>query len=165
MAIEIRRVDVDDWLEWREIRLRSLKESPEAFRSTYAEEATQPNEWWERRVRVSTSGLNNALWLATLQGEPSGILSSRVDTDSMVMTAEAVWVAPEARGRGVAENLLRSAMAWAKEIGARRAELWVNQGNAGTRSLYRRAGFRPTTEVQQVRPGDPHIILKMSATL
>lgn len=165
MDVEIRRVEVDDWQTWRQIRLRSLAESPEAFRSTFAEESSQPADWWERRVRVSTAGPNNALWLATLDGEPAGILSSRVDPDSKVMTAEAVWVAPEARGQGVAEELLRSAMAWAKEAGARRAELWVNQGNSATRSLYRRAGFRPTTEVQRVRPGDPHIILKMSATL
>jgi GNAT superfamily N-acetyltransferase len=165
VAIEIRRAQVDDWPAWRQIRLRSLKESPEAFRSTHVAESAQPDEWWEQRVRTSTAGPNNALWLATLQGEPAGILSSRVDPDSGVMTAEAIWVAPEARGRGVAEGLLRSAMAWGKEVGARTAELWVNQGNSATRSLYRRAGFRPTTEVQQVRPGYPHIILKMSTTL
>lgn len=165
MTIEIREVGSDDWQEWRQLRLRSLEESPDAFRSTHAEDSARPESWWRESVETSVTDPLQTLWLATLDGMPAGVLSSRVDAESRVMTAEAMWVTPEARGQGIAVRLLDTGLAWARDAGASRAELWVNQGNSSTRSLYRRAGFRPTTEVEQVRPGAPHILVKMSAAL
>lgn len=165
MISEVRRVTPADWPLWRELRLRSLEESPEAFRSTYAEEAERPDTWWEQRVSdMVEDPLRNSL-VAERESAGVAILACRIDADSLVMTADAMWVAPEARGYGIANDMLETAMAWGRESGARSAELWVNQGNTATRALYRRAGFRPTTEVQPVRPGASHIILKMSRAL
>ncbi|MGH2680614.1 MAG: hypothetical protein ACRDG8_09080 [Actinomycetota bacterium] len=40
----VERVDEADWAAFREVRLRSLLESPDAFGSTYGAESSQPEQ-------------------------------------------------------------------------------------------------------------------------
>ncbi|MCG3198366.1 MAG: ribosomal protein S18-alanine N-acetyltransferase [Candidatus Omnitrophica bacterium] len=50
-------------------------------------------------------------------------------------------VSPEARGRGIARNLLRHALEWARGARAERSLLEVRSSNAAARALYLSAGF------------------------
>ena len=54
---------------------------------------------------------------------------------------EDVFVAPEARRRGVADALVALALDVARERGARRAELDTSEDNEAARALYARHGF------------------------
>ncbi len=54
---------------------------------------------------------------------------------------EDVFVAPEARRRGVADALVVLALEVARERGARRAELDTSEDNEAARALYARHGF------------------------
>ncbi|HMJ35698.1 MAG TPA: GNAT family N-acetyltransferase [Baekduia sp.] len=63
---------------------------------------------------------------------------------------EDVYVADEARGRGVARALLELATERALERGCRRMELDVNEGNEAGLALYESFGFRSSSE-----PGAP----------
>jgi ribosomal protein S18 acetylase RimI-like enzyme len=64
-----------------------------------------------------------------------------------------MWVAPEARGRGVAVALLDASIAWARSIGAQCVRLGVVSGNDAATRLYRRAGFRDVGAPEPLRPG------------
>ena len=55
-----------------------------------------------------------------------------------------MWVDPQARGEGVARDLIRTVARWADDRGARRVVLFVQEANEPARQLYERAGFRPT---------------------
>lgn len=52
-----------------------------------------------------------------------------------------VAVKPEFRGRGIGRMLMKTALAWGREIGARQAVLEVRAGNASAHQLYRGCGF------------------------
>ena len=56
--------------------------------------------------------------------------------------AVAYWVAPAARGRGVATRAVRLLVAYAWELGLDRVTLWARADNTGSRRVAERAGFR-----------------------
>lgn len=156
MDLTIREVSADEWPLWRDLRLRALGEVPDAFRSTLEEESSQPDAWWSERV----ADPNSAHWVAETQAGAVGVLASEFDPDSGVVNIHGLWVAPEARGHRIGDDLLDACLKWAREQKALTAQLWVNQGNAMARTLYARAGFSPTTETEQLRPGSSRIVIK-----
>lgn len=44
--LDIQRLETNEWERLREIRLKALKESPDAFGSTFEETATRPTASW-----------------------------------------------------------------------------------------------------------------------
>jgi ribosomal protein S18 acetylase RimI-like enzyme len=57
-----------------------------------------------------------------------------------------MWVAPSARGHGVADVLIQDLVAWAANLGAKAVGLSVRDTNAPAIALYRRHGFEATGE-------------------
>jgi len=165
MTVLIRAITADEWSLWRDLRLRALADSPDAFRPTFEEESVQPDEWWEDIIGTTAAHPRGGLWLADLEARPVGMAFGRLDSDRHVLNVAAMWVAPGARGRGVGRRLLEVAMDWATESGATIAELWVTEGNEAAESLYRKAGFRSTGETDRLRPTSELTISKLSARL
>ncbi|WP_431677729.1 GNAT family N-acetyltransferase [Kitasatospora sp. KL5] len=64
-----------------------------------------------------------------------------------------MWVDPAARGRGVADALIRAVEQWAIAGGARTLRLSVMRGNAAAAALYERHGFTGTGEPGDLLPG------------
>jgi ribosomal protein S18 acetylase RimI-like enzyme len=59
----------------------------------------------------------------------------------------ALYVVPEARGRGIADQLVGAAVAWAQEHHYERIQLYVTAANHAARRCYRRTGFQPVQEI------------------
>ncbi len=57
-----------------------------------------------------------------------------------------MWVAPSARGHGVANVLIQDLVAWAANLGSPAVRLSVRETNAPAITLYRRHGFEATGE-------------------
>jgi ribosomal protein S18 acetylase RimI-like enzyme len=55
-----------------------------------------------------------------------------------------LWVAPSARGHGVADALIEDIAAWAASLRSPALWLSVREDNAPAIALYRRRGFEPT---------------------
>jgi hypothetical protein len=49
-SVDVRLVGAEAWETWRDIRLRSLRDSPDAFGSTYAREAAFAESHWTDRL-------------------------------------------------------------------------------------------------------------------
>ena len=94
------------------------------------------------------------LWrLAWLDGEPVGLCiqdDSRIERDASHVRV--LGVVPEARGRGIATWLLRSAFAQAASEGRRAMTLTVDSDNTtGATALYERAGMTPERVIVLLR--------------
>jgi GNAT superfamily N-acetyltransferase len=87
-------------------------------------------------------------------GGTVGIVAGITEDRPGVAQLVSMWVAPEARGKGVARLLIDAVVMWARDRGMRHLELWVTEDNDRARVLYERAGFSATGERQPV-PSDP----------
>ena len=142
-----------EWPVYRDLRLRALDDSPDAFGSTLAEEAGRPDAHWARRVASSSDAQTNLLVVAEIRGEPVGLAWGRIDTSNPdVAVLYQMWVAPSHRGVGAGKMLLEAVIAWARARDASFLELGVTCGKSPARRLYERADFKPIGEPQPLRP-------------
>lgn len=162
MTADVTRLDEGDWERLAEIRLRALRSDPEAFASSLAREEMFREQHWRMRLRSSP------WWVATPQeGPPVGLVClieepGSPGTDRHVV---ALWVAPEARNRGVGTALLAAAEREALEVGAETLSLWVREGDEAARRLYDALGFAPTGERHPVPGTDGLVELRYARTL
>jgi GNAT superfamily N-acetyltransferase len=148
----IERLYVGAEARLREIRLRALKDAPDAFASTFDDAASRPPENWERQLEqlatfVATSG---GCDLGLVRGAYHDHIKERGYLISM-------WVAPEARRRGVGSDLVDAVIEWAKGQELNRLLLDVAETNAAAIAFYTRKGFVPNGVLGQLPPPRDHI--------
>lgn len=138
----------------RDVRLRALQDSPDSFWATYEREAEFPPEKWAARLADPDA----RWWVArTGDGVDVGLACVRLEDSGAHLVS--MWVAPEARGKGVGSRLVDEAIAWARAAGAEQMQLWAVDGNAAARALYARKGFVPSGEVGTItrEPSGPDL--------
>jgi GNAT superfamily N-acetyltransferase len=151
--MDVRRLRADEWERWREFRLAMLKEAPYAFGTTYAEASAFSDEQWRDRVdRLARSG-DSILYVADDGGDWLGCAGGYTDEDTGLPNVFGVWTRPDARGRRIAETLVRTVVAWAKDKGHTEVRLWATDGNDAARRVYDRLGFLPNGATQPL-PSD-----------
>lgn len=135
--MSLSRLGPAHWQRWRALRRAALAEAPDAFASTLAEWSKEGDTEDRWRRRLEAVPLNLA---ARMAGRDVGMVSATAPEDGEVELIS-LWVAPEARGRGLAGELVGAVVAWAREVGATRLVLGVREHNAPAIALYRRHGF------------------------
>ncbi|HEX9173979.1 MAG TPA: GNAT family N-acetyltransferase [Telluria sp.] len=155
-SLVIRTLRPDEWTSYRDIRLRALADAADAFGSTLAEEQERAPDAWAARLAVAATSGEDYPLIAELAGTVVGLLWAKVDAaDPSAVNIFQVWVAPESRGRGVADALLREAISWARSRQSRVVQLGVTCGDTAAGRLYLRAGFRNVGAPVPRRPGSP----------
>jgi ribosomal protein S18 acetylase RimI-like enzyme len=85
-----------------------------------------------------------------------GLVWAKCDAeDAGIVNLFQMWVAPEARGRGVASALVDEAVTWARSVKARLVQLGVVTDNQAAIQLYQRKGFANIGTPESIRPGSP----------
>ncbi|HLK01443.1 MAG TPA: GNAT family N-acetyltransferase [Streptosporangiaceae bacterium] len=149
--IMVRNVTPDDWALLRDIRLRALRDSPDAFGTTYVEAVGYDDQVW--RTRAS----GGSMFFACLDGRPDqpvGLAGGYLEQPGEVHLIS-MWVAPEARGQAAGEALVEAVASWA--FATHHADclhLWVTEANKPAVRLYERIGFR-ATGARQPLPSNP----------
>lgn len=166
--LRIRRVTPDDGPVLRDLRLRSLADSPEAFGQPLEEAMAQPDAEWTAQARVASIGDRRA-WFIAEQDAPyperpprtlGVVLGRRRPPDQLLIFS--MWVDPTARRSGVGAELIATAERWAAGWGARRSVLWVFAGNEPAIRFYLRLGFRTEIEGDDARTGASYGAMAMS---
>jgi GNAT superfamily N-acetyltransferase len=136
--IHLRKIGVDDWPVWRQLRLDALAEAPYAFGSKLADWQGAGDTETRWRGRLSDVPLNIvAEWRQTAAGMVSAIAPNPEGSVELI----SMWVAPVARGHGVGDSLVHAVIEWAREQNAARVALAVFDTNHRALALYRRHGF------------------------
>jgi RimJ/RimL family protein N-acetyltransferase len=135
--IQIRRLGPADAARYRAIRLEGLKESPEAFGSTYEVEAAKPLAWFFERLTSSQV-------FGAFRGSEILGIAGFASRDSAKETHKGLlfgmYVRPVARGTGVARRLVEWVVDFARS-NVELIQLSVVVGNEPARRLYARLGF------------------------
>lgn len=139
MVVEVRLVGSEDRESWRSMRLRSLRESPAAFGSTYEREAAYDDaEWlkWHGWPAV----------LAWRDGTPVSMGAGYSDREGWLRVV-AMWTVPDARGMGLARQVLDEIVGWATARGLG-VHLCIALDNPRARKVYEDYGFVATGEIR-----------------
>ncbi|MGV3572439.1 MAG: GNAT family N-acetyltransferase [Ramlibacter sp.] len=139
--MQIRLLTAADAAAYRALRLRGLREHPEAFTSSYGEDLQHPEQITAARLASAT----HAFWGAFEGGKLVGIVGlerERRAKNRHKAIVVGMYVAGEAAGRGVARGLLGALLAQARGEGLESLVLTVTEGNDKARRLYEAAGFR-----------------------
>ncbi len=100
-APTIRAFSANEWRVYRDLRLRALADSPDAFGSTLAAETGGLDAEWARHLASSVDSPLNLPLVAEVRGEPIGLAWGRIDTSDPDLAAlYQMWVAPSHRGVG-----------------------------------------------------------------
>lgn len=152
MSIEVRALTADQWPVWREIRLRSLADTPDAFGSMLEREQQFSEDDWMLRMASCPT-------VAFVDGAPAA-LGGFFRPDDETAHIIAMWTDPAFRRRGLAHLILESLIERARAEG-RRVVLDVTRGNDGARTTYERAGFVATGRSAPLREDSDLLVDEM----
>jgi ribosomal protein S18 acetylase RimI-like enzyme len=153
LVIEINRVGPEEWRAVRDVRLKALVDSPDWFWATYNEEVDKPEAWWRDFLQAG------AWFLACDGARPLGVVAAigTLELEGSTRQVISMWVAPDARGRGVATRLIDAVKVWARGSGVRELQLQVTENNQTARRLYERCGFELTGRIERL-PRNPALV-------
>jgi RimJ/RimL family protein N-acetyltransferase len=140
--MDIRRLSPADAAPFRSLRLAGLADMPEAFGTNHAEEKDLPlAAFADRLVPREDAAVFGAFETGTLVG----IVGLRRDPAVNYHHKGLLWgmyVAPAARGQGLARHLAQAALAFARGVpGLAKVSLHVDAANAPAIALYESLGF------------------------
>ncbi|HCJ49836.1 MAG TPA: GNAT family N-acetyltransferase [Microbacterium sp.] len=172
-APAVRRIGLAEWREVRDLRLRAVSDPDAAiaFLTTRDEEERRGDTFWQERAAGGALSDDAAQFVAEQDGEWIGtatvLLRRGGDVDHLGRAVPApradlvgVYVAPDARGRGVFAELCAAAARFAAERGADALTLDVHVDNARARAAYAKVGFTPTGETFTGSIGD-ELVMRM----
>jgi ribosomal protein S18 acetylase RimI-like enzyme len=163
---KIRILAPHEWRIYKELRLRALGESPEAFGSTLAEALERSDaDWSSRLVSDAFSGWDLPV-VAEVDGEPIGLAWGHIKSSNPdVAYIFSVWVDPRYRQLGAGKKLVDAVIDWARSMNARYLDLGVLLADSPAMQLYTRSGFEPVGEPVPFRPGSEALGLNMRLDL
>jgi RimJ/RimL family protein N-acetyltransferase len=139
--MKIRRIRLGESALYREVRLSALKESPDAFTTTYESAAKRSPESWQSQADGSAKGTDRATFLAFAEGEPIGIAALYRDEGKDEGEILQVWISPELRGTGIAAELVEAVIDWGRSQRITRIRAGITEGNSRALRFYMKMGF------------------------
>jgi ribosomal protein S18 acetylase RimI-like enzyme len=140
-TINIREALLSDVIQYRELRLGALQDSPTAFSADYQVNLSQPMSFWEGRLSFDEHG---TLFFATHENNLIGMTGIRRGESPKTKHSAGIWgvyVRPEWRGLHIAEALIETCIAWAKPRQVNIVKLGVTTTNTAAVRCYERCGF------------------------
>jgi ribosomal protein S18 acetylase RimI-like enzyme len=148
--MRIRRLREKDAALLRDIRLRALRDAPEAFATRFDEANASSRERW---AEMASETATQVTVVALDRERALGMVSAWTLESGNAWLAR-LWVDPEARGTGLGARLIEAVAEWARERGAAAIELSVIADNRAAAALYAQAGFTETGRRRPL-PADP----------
>jgi ribosomal protein S18 acetylase RimI-like enzyme len=167
--VRVRTLGEEDWQEFKAIRLAALRDSPDAFAANADDEEGLEEDFWRlrmrRSVRIVALRVEGDGEAEVAGGRPVGVVSLGEGKDEEGRVAEifGLWVAPDARGTGVATRLVEASADRARHDGRTHVSYWVGTDNGRAVAFASGIGFRPTDFRRPMRltpgngGGDPDV--------
>jgi RimJ/RimL family protein N-acetyltransferase len=146
-SIKIGMMSPNRWKEYKELRLKALKEDPQAFGFSYEEEVDTPDKKWQAKLRKSQEKKSRVIIFASDKNRLVGMIVARLETEQIKQehVAEIVgfFVEKTYRGQGIGEKLFGRILEELKTLPKIiKVELYVNPRQTSALAIYRRFGFQ-----------------------
>lgn len=154
MKYVARRLNRDDWKNYRDIRLEALKEEPDAFGSSYNEYKDRDDLYWVERV-VLSEDINGRSFLMAVCGENTFVAiggAYRDENDEWNIIA--IYTKKDFRGMGLGSLLFEKILEELKNREIKKVFLRVNANRIPALSLYKKYGFKVLRLVPDQLLGD-----------
>ena len=148
----------DDAVAYRALRLRGLRECPDAFTSSHAEDSELPLATTERRLAPDSLDWVFGAFVASELASIVGLAREPRAKNRHKAAVFGMYVPPEHARHGIGSELLRHAIEVARsQSGLEQLVLTVTATNIGARALYEKLGFRSFgIEPRAIRVGDAY---------
>jgi ribosomal protein S18 acetylase RimI-like enzyme len=141
--MQIRRLDPENALAFRAIRLEALRDSPAAFGSSYEEEAVLPLEVFAKRLTPGSDRTMFGAFVDTAIVGLAGVGREEGLKERHRALVRSMFVEPNHRRKGIGRQLVLHAFAFAQSMpGVKQITLAVTADNVAAVSLYEACGFR-----------------------
>lgn len=166
MSIQVVELPPSDWERYKVLRLRSLREDPQAFSSTYDETVQRIDEWWSKRLEDAQKRGREWLLFAEEDGYLVGMAGAFI-SEEHIANIISVYVLKEARGRGISKLLMNELLKYIRAVKTiDTVRLTVNSDQIPALSLYKSMGFSVIgEEVKQLGDGGTHVTYLMEKEL
>ncbi len=144
-------MEPDDWQAFKTLRLSGLKESPDAFGSTYEQALKNDDAHWQNRLKTVNPREDLPLF-ACAGDRPIGLAWGKIFEPGEAHLFQ-MYVAPEFRGKGAGAQLLQAAIDWARGQGCVHLLLSVTIDDSPAWHMYKRAGFTASGPPEPLREG------------
>jgi RimJ/RimL family protein N-acetyltransferase len=148
----IRRIQPDDWQQYKALRLEAVRLHPEAFSALYADQLAKTDADWQMRVLGCATAPDNVILVADNQCQLVGMMGLYRETDkrSHVAIIWGVYVQADYRRQPLGCQLMQETLAWARRMdGVRKVRLEVHAINTPAHKLYLRNGFKETGRLRE----------------
>ena len=140
--VRITRLDPGAWQDFKALRLEALATAPQAFEASYDELRAKPNTYWTERLQDVAEQGGSWLLFAKREQRLVGMVGALIADERHIANVNAVFVAEEARGRGVATQLMSALLRdLRQDRSIQRLRLYVNRSQTAAVHLYHRCGF------------------------
>jgi RimJ/RimL family protein N-acetyltransferase len=141
--ILIREANPADAMQFRELRLEALRDSPIEFSADYEKNINQPPKYWEEFLTMEAD--ESTIFLAEHDSKLIGMTGIRRGRSPKTRHSTLIWgvyVQPQWRGLHIAEELINSCLTWAKARNIVITKLGVGTVNQSAIRCYERCGFK-----------------------
>ncbi len=158
--IKVKTLKSDQWRIFKQLRLAALEQNPSSFGESLAEARRLSDGEWQARAQKSVDEQERDTLLAFASWEAVGMIFVFLKEGRKVGSFGGLWVKKDFRRKGVGEQLVKKALAWLKDAGAKEVTFWNNAENEASTSLYQKLGFQETGD-QKPLDSDPSKLIKL----
>lgn len=148
--ISFLNLSADNWQTYKNLRLQSLQDAPDAFGSTLEREAEFSDDEWISRLVFE--GKSKLPIIALVNDEPIGLAFGvlHYPTDDTAFIYQ-MWVNPKVRGLGISRLMINNLVDWAKSLNVGYLSLEVTTNNLAAINLYKTSGFEAFGSLEKLR--------------
>lgn len=151
-TISIRRLGVDDWQAFKDMRLEALQTNQNVFLGRYEKESAEPDSFWQDTLINRDKGAVFGLYDGQTMIGLTGVFRYRDSPEDTAILAMS-FIRPEYRRRGLSTHLYEARIDWAKsQNGIQKIIVSHRGGNEASRAANQKFGFVYTGQNEENYP-------------
>jgi len=154
MKYIVKKLDKNDWKNYRDIRLEALKEEPDAFGGSYNEYKEKDDLYWIDKTSLSGEKAGKSFLCAVLVDNNFVSIGGAYQDENNEWNIIAIYTKKEFRGIGAGSLLFNKILEELKNRKVKKVFLRVNVKRVPAISLYKKFGFEIIKTIPNQISGD-----------